>query len=130
MINCSKEGEFKVTKRNQFWKGMLYGALAGGVISLLDKDTREVMKENVLKVSNKGLYIVKHPREVAGQIKETAIRIKETVEEVSEDISYITEKVDELRELTPKVTDMVKETKEAFTDHEDSDFMDAVIKED
>ncbi|MDR6999128.1 YtxH domain-containing protein [Neobacillus niacini] len=89
-------------KRNQFWKGMLYGALAGGAISLLDKDTREVMKENILNVSKKGLYIVKHPQEVAEQIKETAIRIKETVEDVSEDISYITEKVEELRELTQK----------------------------
>ncbi|OIK15818.1 hypothetical protein BIV60_07545 [Bacillus sp. MUM 116] len=119
-----------MTKRNQFWKGMLLGAVAGGAISLFDKDTREIMKEHVLKVSNKGLYIVKHPKEIAGQIKETAIRIKETVEDVSEDISFITDKVDELRELTPKVTDIVKETKEAFTDDEDSWLEDSVIKAD
>src|SRR3954452_23672934 len=109
-----------MTKRNQFWKGMLFGALAGGVISLLDKETREAMKANVLNISNQTAYIVKHPREIAQQVKDSAIRIKETIEEISEDVSYISGKVDELRELTPKVTEIVKETKDTFI-HKDDD---------
>lgn len=107
-----------MTKENKFWKGMLLGALAGGALSLLHKQTRQEMKENVVNVSNRVGYIVKNPGEVTRKIKDSAVRLKETVEQVSEDISYITEKVDELRELTPQVGDILKETKDAFMEED------------
>jgi gas vesicle protein len=103
-----------MTKKNQFWKGMLYGAIAGGAISLFDRDTRQLMKEHIQKAASQAGYIVRNPKEITKQVKETALKIKATIEEVSEDISYITEKVDELREITPQVTDILKETKDAF----------------
>lgn len=107
-------------KKNQFWKGMLLGAIAGGALSLLDKDTRQAMKENVQTVSGKVAYIVKNPGEVTSKIKESAVKLKETIEQVSGDFSYISEKVEELRELTPQVTDILKETKNAFSEQEDA----------
>lgn len=61
MIIIMAEGEFKMTKKNQFWKGMLLGAIAGGVISLIDKQTRQAMKENIQKTSNKVVYLVRNP---------------------------------------------------------------------
>ena len=103
-----------MTKKNQFWKGMLFGAIAGGAISLFDKDTRQIMKEHVGRVANKTSYIVRNPKETAMQVKDTALKIKATIEDVSEDFSYIQDKVDELRELTPQVTEILKETKDAF----------------
>ncbi|WP_160723923.1 YtxH domain-containing protein [Bacillus sp. USDA818B3_A] len=116
-----------MTKNNQFWKGVLLGAAAGGLLSLLDKDTREAMKENAIKTSSKVRYIVRHPGEVTDRVKDTVERFKSTFETVSEDISYITEKVEELRELTPQVTEMLKETKETFVLNEEDALVDDVL---
>lgn len=101
-------------RKNQFWKGMLFGAIAGGALSLLDKETRQVMKDHVQNTSEKFIFIVKNPGEITEKVKESAGRFKTTVEQMSEDIAYITEKVDELRQLTPQVTDIIKDTKDAF----------------
>ncbi|MBO0960677.1 YtxH domain-containing protein [Neobacillus sp. MM2021_6] len=115
-----------MTRKNQFWKGMLLGALAGGAISLFDKPTREAMKENLSKTSNKVAYIVRNPGEIADKVKGTANKIKTTFEQVSEDISYITDKVEEIKELTPQVTEMMKETKDTFTGSEEADLLEEV----
>ncbi|MGJ7911739.1 YtxH domain-containing protein [Neobacillus sp. LXY-1] len=109
-----------MTKKNQFWKGMLIGALAGGAISLFDKPTRETMKGHVKNVSGKVGYVIKHPGEMVEKVKETAATIISTVEQVGEDFSFVAEKVDELRDLTPKVTDAIKEAKDTFT-HDDEE---------
>ncbi|WP_066069397.1 YtxH domain-containing protein [Neobacillus soli] len=116
-----------MTKKNQFWKGMLLGAIAGGVISLIDKQTRQAMKENIQNTSNKVVYIVRNPGEIADKVKETAANLKTTAQQVSEDISYITMKVDELRELTPQVTDILKETKDSFSKNEKEHPLDEVL---
>ncbi|MEH7302603.1 YtxH domain-containing protein [Neobacillus drentensis] len=118
-----------MTKKNQFWRSMLIGAIAGGAISLLDKPTRQAMKENVLKTSKKVSYIARNPGEIADKVKGTASKLKETFEQVSEDIAYITDKVDELRELTPQVTDLIKETKETFAKSEEDDLLKDVLGE-
>jgi gas vesicle protein len=108
-----------MTGENKFWKGMLFGAIAGGVVTLLDKDTREAMKGNVRKVSGVVSDVVRHPGEMAEKVKVTAAKLKSTFEQVGEDISFIVEKVDELRELTPKVTEAIKETKETFNSEDE-----------
>lgn len=104
-----------MTQKNQFWRGVILGAIAGGAISLFDKHTRELMKENVQKTSSKVSYVFRNPGEITDKVKETAEKLKTTVKQVSEDISFITDKVEELRELTPQVTDMIKETKDSFS---------------
>jgi gas vesicle protein len=124
-----QKGELKMTSKNQFWKGMLYGAIAGSALSLLDKQTRQIMKGNVQKAYNQVSYVVRHPDEISAQVKETAEKIRNTVEQVSEDISYITGKVDELRELTPQVKGIVKETKETFSKTEETELIDDLIRE-
>jgi gas vesicle protein len=118
-----------MASKNQFWRGMLYGAIAGGAISLLDKHTRKVMKENIQKAYGQVSYIVRHPGEISEQVKGTAEKIRTTVEQVSEDISYIAGKVEDLRELTPQVKEMVKETKDTFSKTEDNVLVDDLLKE-
>lgn len=118
-----------MTRKNQFWKGILLGAIAGGALSLLDKSTRQVMKENVQRASGKAAYLLRNPGEVTEKVKGTAAMIKTTFEEVSEDISYFVDKVDELRELTPKVTDALKETKDAFIDNDEADVLEELFEE-
>ncbi|MEH6993842.1 YtxH domain-containing protein [Neobacillus drentensis] len=120
--------------KNLFLKGIFYGAIVGGALSLLDKKTRQDMKVNVKKGYEQVSYIARHPGEITENIKGTAEKIRNTIEQVSEDISYITGKVDELRELTPQVKEIVKETKSTFSNHEDSDveelLKEVVVKED
>ncbi len=128
MIIMMLEGEVMMTKKNQFWKGILLGAIAGGVLSLLDKDTREAMKENVKRTSGKVGYIVRHPDEISEKVKGTAAKLKSTFETVSEDISFITDKVEELRELTPQVTEILKETKDTFIDNNEDEILNNVLR--
>lgn len=123
------EGEVKKMGKNLFLKGMFYGALAGGALSLLDKKTRQDMKVNVKKAYEQVSYIVRHPEEITKNVKESAEKIRNTIEQVSEDISYITGKVDELRELTPQVKEVIKETKSTFSKHEDSTLVEDLLKE-
>lgn len=108
-----------MTNSNKFWKGMLWGALAGGAISLLDKQTRIIMKKNCTKAVKKVSFAIQNPEEVSNKMKEKVTRFKAAVEEVSEDISYISGKVEELRETTPQVAKMLKDAKDTFTKNDD-----------
>lgn len=112
-----------MSKSNKFWKGMLWGALAGGAISLLDRQTRQAMKENLQKTADNVMYVIKNPGEITDQVKEKALKFKTTVEEVGEDLSYIADKVEELRETTPQVAKMLKETKETLTNKDEEDLL-------
>jgi gas vesicle protein len=123
------EGEVKKMVKNLFFKGIVYGAIAGGALSLLDNQTRQAMKVNVKKAYGQVSYVVRHPGEITENVKEAAEKFRNTIEQVSEDISYITGKVDELRELTPQVKDIVKETKSTFYNDEDSALMEDLLKE-
>jgi methyl-accepting chemotaxis protein len=95
------------------------GALAGGAISLLDKETRKSVADSCRKCTKEVTYMISHPNELAEQVKSKTNQIRSTVEQVSEDVSFIAEKVEELREVTPTVVGIVNDTKEAFTNDEE-----------
>ncbi|WP_428910982.1 YtxH domain-containing protein [Niallia sp. Krafla_26] len=99
---------------SKFWKGVVLGAIAGGAISLFDRETRKNVIDYCQKTTGKVTYYAKHPQEAANQLKESTRKIRRTIEDVSEEVSFIAEKIDELKETTPKVSDFVKETKDAF----------------
>jgi gas vesicle protein len=99
---------------NKFWTGIIVGAVAGGLVSLMDRETRQAVNEKYGKVTKNISYAITHPKEIATNIKEKTYEIKTVASQMSEDISYIVRKIEEVRELTPEVTSMVKETKEAF----------------
>lgn len=99
---------------NKFWTGVIAGAVAGGLISLLDRETRQATAEKCGKVTKNISYVITHPKEVATNIKNKTIELKETADQMSDDISFIIRKIEEVRELTPEVKGIVKDTKEAF----------------
>lgn len=104
-----------MSEMKNFWKGILLGAVAGGVISLLDKPTRKAVTKNIQKTSTQVGHVLREPSIIVEKVKTTAAQVRETVEQVSEDVIFIKEKVEELSEVTPQVMDIVKETKDAFT---------------
>ncbi len=98
----------------KFWQGVVLGAIAGGFLSLLDRQTRTTVLGNCQRATEKVTYFAKHPDEAAHCVTESARKIRSTIEEVGEDISFLTEKVEELRELTPQMVDIVKDTKDVL----------------
>lgn len=98
----------------RFWMGIVLGALAGGAVSLLEKSTRDAVKEDFSKVSSGVAYAVKNPAEFIEDIKDVANKVRSTVEQVTEDVAFITEKVEEIRDVPPQVTELVKGTKETL----------------
>ncbi|PMC36693.1 hypothetical protein CJ195_14795 [Bacillus sp. UMB0899] len=103
-----------MTNSNKLVRGMLVGALVGGVISLLDKKTREDVMTTSRVVSTKIKGYVEDPALLTNEVKETFETVKGSIQEVSEDITFINEKVKELKETTPQVMSLIQETKERF----------------
>ncbi|MGG0718115.1 YtxH domain-containing protein [Robertmurraya massiliosenegalensis] len=106
---------------DKFWKGILLGAIAGGAISLLDRETRNSVVASCKSGAKNVTHFVTHPGEVAEKLKNTTTQLRTTVEQVSEDVSFIAEKVEEIREVTPTVVGIVQDTKEAFTHNHDEE---------
>ncbi|WP_026584659.1 YtxH domain-containing protein [Bacillus sp. J33] len=102
--------------KSLFWKGVLYGAIAGGALSLLDKTTRETVTANVKKTSSDVGYYLKNPKEAVTQVQEVSNKVRTAIEQVSEDVAFITGTVEELKEMAPEVTEIVQNTKQAFAE--------------
>ncbi|MCM3585539.1 YtxH domain-containing protein [Mesobacillus maritimus] len=98
----------------KFWLGMVLGALAGGAISLFDRETRLAVKGDFKKASNAVSYIAKHPEEFIEEVQGTVSKVKTTVEQVTEDVAFISEKVGEMKEIPPQVSEIVEDSKETI----------------
>ena len=99
----------------KFWMGIALGAIAGGAISLFDKETRQSVKEDFNKASGSVAYIAKHPNEFINEVKDTVNKVKATVEQVTEDVAFIAEKVEEIKEIPPQVAEIVQDTKDSLS---------------
>lgn len=100
--------------KSLFWKGVFYGAIAGGALTMLDKNTRESAAAFCKKTASSTAYYVKHPNETYNNVKEFSAKVKMAAQQVSEDVAFITETVEELRDAAPQVTTLVENTKSAF----------------
>ena len=49
-----------MASQNKFLKGIVLGALAGGAISLLDKETRKVVVESCKRTTKEVSYYLSH----------------------------------------------------------------------
>lgn len=117
------------TKR--FFKGLVYGAAAGGLITLLNKETREDVMNSTKKG---GEYIgryARNPQLLVDSTKEVYEKVRETAQQIGEDMEFINQKVEEIKEISPQVKELIEDTKETihsssesykevFTEEEDS----------
>lgn len=96
--------------KSKFFVSAAIGAAVGGVIALLDQDTRNEM-------SSWAKYLValaKDPEQLTASSRELIDRATTTAQKINEDVSFIKDKVDNLKELTPEVKELVNETKTTF----------------
>ena len=101
---------------NKFFKGVMLGAAAGGLLSLLDRTTRREVGQTL---KNSGNYIStysKNPQRLVENSREVYEKLRTTADQVSRDIQFISEKVDEIKGMTPQVKEIIEETKETFED--------------
>lgn len=100
--------------KSKFWNYVIIGAFAGGVVSLLDRETRQIVGGKCNKATKNISYALTHPKEVVTNIKEKTNDFRIAANQLNEDISYIIDKIEEVRDLTPEVTGLILETKDAF----------------
>lgn len=101
--------------QSKFSKGILYGALAGALISLLDRQTREVMKTRA-RSANERARFYNDNREVLKHDLETKINhYKALYEKLSHDAQYLSSQVNEVKQIAPQVSTLLSETKNTFS---------------
>lgn len=105
--------------QSKFSKGILFGAMAGALVSLLDRQTRDVMKTRARSASERARFYSDN-REVLKHDLETKINhYKSLYEKLSNDAQYLTSQVNEVKQIAPQVTTLLTETKDAFSTSKD-----------
>lgn len=103
-------------KNSKFRNFIVFGAVAGAVVSMFDRSTRNqvVRKSNYLMSQMK--FYSKNTDVLKLKLKEQQEKYQSVFEQLSGDITYIKEQVEELKTLTPQVKDLVMDTKDAFVE--------------
>ena len=104
---------------NKFGKGILYGALIGGAVTMLDRKTREAVINKSRYVRNEIQYYSKNRDELKTTIESQVAKWKAVYEQFSSDATYLSQKVNEVKEITPQVKTLLTDTKDAFAQSKD-----------
>ncbi|WP_394189026.1 YtxH domain-containing protein [Paenisporosarcina quisquiliarum] len=115
-------------KESMLVKGILFGAVAGAGISLLDRTTREDVKYRLNNLSSDIKYYSQNREDFKLKLQEKADKIQSVYNQFSRDAQYLSGKVDELKTLSPQVKTLVTDTKEAFV-HSKEEYK-TIVKED
>lgn len=102
--------------KNKFGKYIVLGAVAGAVVSLLDRYTREQVTATSKKVVDEVGFYAKNPDVLKEKVMTQAEKYQSIYEQFSEDASFLKDKVGELKDLSPQVKELVTDTKEALED--------------
>ncbi|HHW38808.1 MAG TPA: YtxH domain-containing protein [Bacillales bacterium] len=90
-------------KDNKLFKGILYGALAGAAISLLDRETRENTVSRVKDCGRTVWHYSKHPSELIDGVSDKISGARQKIEGVTDDITFIVEKVNDIKRSSDKL---------------------------
>lgn len=99
---------------SKFVKGMMIGALIGGAITLLDKDTRRDLAQKSKKVGANVKKSLSNPKETIQKVQMRAEHFRQIYHEMNDDIRFIAEKAVELKEAGEEAAKLVEETKNEF----------------
>ena len=103
----------------KFGKFIIFGALAGAVISLFDRSTREQVTRKSKNLLSDVSHYRKNPDELKQMVMEKKDKIQLVYNQLSGDANYLKSQVEELKTLTPQVKELVVDTKEAFVEAKD-----------
>jgi len=106
---------------NKFFKGMLAGAVIGGLLTLLDRKTRARMKEIGREACETVSAAVKNPKETCERWREKIEQTKRSFEQLQEDLSFISEKAKEIRQAGSETGKLIGETAQVLRDKKEYD---------
>ncbi|HWO74599.1 MAG TPA: YtxH domain-containing protein [Bacillus sp. (in: firmicutes)] len=92
---------------NKFWKGVCWGALIGGAVTLFDKQTRKDVANSGRKIAG----AIKNPKQTAQKVKTIVRNLQDAYENIRDDVTYISDKLYELKDVPTRVTDIITESK-------------------
>lgn len=101
-------------------KAILIGAAVGAAVSMFDRKTREHTIETTKKAKDTVVYYAKNRDELQKLINEKLEQAQKIYANASENINYIVEKIDEVKEIPSTMQSLVSETKEAFSNKEET----------
>lgn len=94
---------------------ILIGAVAGAVVSMFDRATREHTVEATKKMKDTVTYYAQNSDELIRLIETKAEQVQSIYLSSQENLNTLLEKADEVKSLPSTVQSMVTETKEAFS---------------
>lgn len=103
----------------KFGKFIIFGALAGAAISLLDRSTREQVTKKSKNLMSEISFYTKNPDDLKQMVMEKKDKFQMVYNQLSGDANYLKAQVEELKTLTPQVKELVVDTKEAFIESKD-----------
>lgn len=84
---------------NKFLKGILYGAIIGGAVTLFDKEVRKQVCNQGKVWAGELKEIITNPGETVQQIQGQVQSFKNSIQQINEDMKFLAEKAVEMKEL-------------------------------
>lgn len=104
---------------NKLVKGIIYGAIVGGTLTLLDKKTRDSVLNKTRYVRNEIRYYSNNRAELKNTVDSQITKWTSVYNQFAADATYLSQKVGEVKEMTPQVKTLITDTKDAFTQSKD-----------
>lgn len=95
--------------KNKLIPAVLLGALVGGLVSLVDKSTRE----NVVSGSKKVVSFAKNPDELKNQFS-SASNEPSKFEQIKEEVLFWKDTIEEIRRNNPELEQSIIDAKDTF----------------
>lgn len=106
---------------NKLVAGIALGAVAGAVVSLLDRQTRQETTQKLKSATANIQYYAANRDELKDNLLAKVENVQSLYNRFAEDKDYYLEKIEEVRALTPQIKSFVSETKEAFGSEDSSE---------
>ncbi|MYL50927.1 YtxH domain-containing protein [Halobacillus litoralis] len=103
--------------QSKLWKGVLLGALVGGVAALLDKETRQYVGEKSRTTGAKCQSYMKHPSEAIHKVR---VNYESFSAQVNKGVEDLLELLDKAESMLNKVGEINQEVKEQLRAVDDS----------
>ncbi|WP_342500718.1 YtxH domain-containing protein [Bacillus sp. FSL K6-4563] len=95
-------------------RGAFLGAACGALLTLFHRPTRIALKEKWNDCQQKLDEYREEPGRISACLKEKLEETKQLMRTVSDDLSFLNEQVNQLKETTPRVLEIIEETKDHF----------------
>lgn len=101
--------------QNKLVKSVIIGAVVGGIISMLDRATRESTVSTVKTTTERAKYYAQNRDEFMELIEGKVAQAQSLYDTAQTNITKLVENADQLKDLPQTIQSMVGDTKQAFS---------------